>query len=321
MGRSMAEWYVECMFIWRLAVPPLFRLSGLLGTPKVLPLLVVCAASYAAASHSTLPDPLEFEFHTVAIRMCFPWRMLVLNAPFFGAGLLFSPDGWSELMDKRHVVPVAYILFAVFGLASLWPPPFGAHSWEALLGSSLGVCAVKSVTLVFVTTCIIGSWLQPLKHVAPSAVDYLIRCSRRSLQAFNLHWALFVLLGGRLGLASLARKLLPLGTASQAVIFTVASFWLTLVLSSRLADCLFGWLLNLPVQLVEILNQYVETNNKALQKALEAFGPVQPLASSWTPSTYVRASMGKKHMNRKSDAAAAVARALLITEATAANGK
>jgi hypothetical protein len=319
IGRSLAEWYVECMVLWRLTVSPLFRFSEKLGTPRALPFLVVCGFSCALLS-CTFRDPLEIDVRLIPIRLCFPWRMFATNAPFFAAGLLFSPSRWSELMDQRRAIWAAYFCLAMCALASQWPHPFGAASWAHLLGNTLGLYAFGTVCMVVATTLVIGSWLGPLKQLAPTVADHLICCSRRSLQAFNLHWPLFVLLGGRLGLANLAQWLIPVGSASlasQSIVIVSTALWLTLVLSSHFSELLFGWLLNLPVQLVDILSQRIDGGSRATQKALDVFGVVKiaEVSDSLDQVTYAHPSLPKKLTDERTvAAAAAIARALLTTE-------
>jgi hypothetical protein len=270
IGRSMAECYLECMFLWRLTVSPLFYCFARCKAPKILPLALVCVTSWILAYPKFhMPDTLEL--HIAALpKICLPWHLLISNAPFFAAGVLVTPKRWSELMDKRALTLAAYVLLSIFFLSSLWPSSYKVLSLRKIQPFD----TLEMFCVVFASTFVIGSWLAPLQAMTPTLAQHLTCCSRRCCQAFNFHWVLFVLAGGRLGFPFFARKLVHMNARSEAAIVCLTSLWLTLVLSSRFAELACGWLLNLPVNLVDFLSKYIEINSNASEKAFEAFEPV-----------------------------------------------
>jgi|Transcript_13418 hypothetical protein len=270
IGRSMAECYLTCMFLWRLTVPPLFHCCDLCRAPKSIAFSLVCAASWILASPAShVQDPLVLHFAAMP-KIYLHWNMLICSAPFFAAGMMLTPQRWSELMDQRSLTFAAYVTLTTFALAEMW---LGLHG----LLHPQNFYALRTAMMfcvVFASTFVIGSWIAPLKAILPRVAEHVIGCSRRSCQAFNFHWALFVLPGGRLGFPVFAGEFSRVGARSQAVIICLTSLWLTLVLSSQFTEYLCGWLLNLPIKLVEVLSNYIDGKSKASQKAFEAFEPI-----------------------------------------------
>lgn len=264
IGRSLADCYLQCMFVWRLTLAPSFRLARHFRIPQIVPFAAVCIASYASCTRVDLPDFFQLRFDLIPVKVIFPWRMIASHAPCFAAGLWFTPEQWSSLMDQRNLTVLALICMALLH----------ASTWLPLQSASAFVTPFSQVVLIFAPTWVIASLFGPLERSAPKAVEHLVSCGRRSHYAFYLSWLLFAVLGSRSGAARLVQGLIPVLYKTSGVAYLTA-LWLTLVLSCRLSDVLFGSLLNMPVRLAERLGDFAAGNSGAEHKALEALEPIK----------------------------------------------
>lgn len=200
-------WFLPCLFLWRLALLPLFSAARARRVPLLVPFSLVFIACYFGRHFfMSLADG--------PATLVFIWNRAFAFAPFFAVGALLPKEGWRELISDIRLQVLGAIFFTVWHTLLIWQPwfrrlhiaacfdptacefhPMGGHF--PLMGlyrpySVLGLFRDVGIYVMMLPVTLAVIWLASgvvaiaLPRV-PFVVNVCAACGARALLALVLH--------------------------------------------------------------------------------------------------------------------------------------
>jgi hypothetical protein len=244
-------WYLFDIFLWRLAVTPVFYImSERLKMPRACPLLASVIMMYLLRHSFTADKALQLK-EIESWQWLLQWCPLAYPAGRYGAfhfgnyfalGLALGRERAEQLLLDARTLLLAPL--AIFGCSWLFYDILKAakHAphriYDGLVtpysfGSDLLFLLVISINMIAVLACI-ARFSQFLSNLLPGLSDFVAGCGSRTLYAYVLHLTLAYKI-------SFAPWVFMTDPRLHVALFVILSLFLNIVFSCRGAERLFKW--------------------------------------------------------------------------------
>jgi len=277
VGRSGVEWYLECMMVWRPVLPFMFNVLKKIRIPGEVTLLMIYLSTYCIwVQFPVDPEVVSSNLADIVVfQSMYPWRLLVVQAPFFALGMVRTPEEWQSMFSHRTSKIIGCTTFAVYSIGINFSPLFrSAYDTSCVLDEQckglwfpVSIYSVNEFSLatlaqfswIYLQRTILILALVPtmavitdcVKAFAPITAKMWLAMGTRTFYGYLLHWVLWIVPACRCGVKADFLSTRTNYPYSFRVLPFVVGPIVHMALCSRLSEYWFGFLLKTPQWIAE----------------------------------------------------------------------